>query len=75
MSDSTSESKTVEVLKGVNEDLFREIAQLNLENEVRKDAEGGIKVLREKMYSLHRNTNKKLGCRDNAISEQSERIG
>lgn len=74
LSDSTSESETAGVLKGVNEDLCREIAQLKLENELHKDAEDSIKVLREKMYSLHRNTNKKLGRRDNAISEQSERI-
>ena len=31
-------------------------------------------MLREKMHSLHRNTSKKLGRRDNAISEMSERI-
>ena len=33
-----------------------------------------LKYLREKMYLLHRKTNKKLGCRDKAISEQAERL-
>ena len=70
-SDNDSE---LELFKAVNEDLCREIVKLEVENESLKDSESGIKSLRERVYSLHRNTNKKLGRRDNAISEQSERI-
>ena len=76
MSECVSSCEDVEndTLKAVNKDLCCEVAELKSSNETLKEADRSIKVLREKVYAINRNTNKKLHRRDNAISEQSERI-
>ena len=61
-------------LKADNVDHCKELSDLTLENELFKDANSEVKNLCEKMYSLHRNTSKNLGRRDNATSEMLERI-
>ena len=71
--DSQSDTD-VQALKTINLDLCKELSKLQQINESHDDASSEIKILREKMHSLHRNTSKKLGRRDNAISEMSERI-
>ena len=71
---SHDDSSELETLKSVNEDLSTQLRGLKVENESLKETEGHFAVLREKMYSLHRNTNKKIGRRDKQISEQSDRI-
>ena len=63
---SCEDSSEFETLKAVNKDLCNQIAKCTCYD--------SYDLLRKKMYSLHRNTNKKLGRRDNAISEQSKRI-
>jgi E1A/CREB-binding protein len=70
--DSSSE---LEFLKSVcNGDLSQQLTRLKIESESLRGNDNSIKVLREKMYFLHRNTKKKLGRRDKAISEQTDRI-
>lgn len=64
----------VKSLKAVDADLCKELSKLQLETESHKEAKSEMKVLREKMHSLHRKTSKKLSRRDNAISEMTERI-
>ena len=50
--------------------------QLKVTSELSKESspDPNLKYLLERMYSLHRNTNKKLVRRDKAISEQAERL-
>ena len=60
-------------LKNINQELTQELAQLKVTSE-QSVPDPDIKYLRERMYSLHRNTNKKIGRRDKAISEQAERL-
>ena len=71
---SHDDSSELEILKAVNEDLCQQLAKLEIEKDSLEGAESNIEFLREKMYSLHRNTNKKLGRRNNEIYKQSERI-
>ena len=46
-------------LKNINQELTQELAQLRVTSE-QSIPDPDIKYLRERMYSLHRNTNKKL---------------
>ena len=59
--ESSHDEFEVQALKTVNEDLCGEIKDLQVENQSLKETNQNIKKLREKMYSLQRNTNKKLG--------------
>ena len=72
--ESSCDDSEVEVLKTLNKDLCKEMSGLKIENDSLADANKGIKVLQEKVYAINRNTNKKLGRRDNAILEQSNRL-
>ena len=68
---SADSSEEIVSLRTVNEELCCQLAELKM---LEPAVDPNVKLLREKMYSLQRNTNKKLGRRDKAISEQSERI-
>ena len=68
---STDSSEDIVSLLTVNEELCCQLAELKM---LEPAVDPNVKLLREKMYSLQRNANKKLGRRDKAISEQSERI-
>lgn len=50
----------IKTLKAVNVDLCKELSKLQLENESHKDTKSEIKILHEKVHSLHRNTSKRL---------------
>lgn len=74
--DSSHNDEEIETLKAINQELTRELMQLKVTSELSKESspDPNLKYLRERMYSLHRNTNKKLVRRDKAISEQAERL-
>ena len=63
-----------EVLQAVNVDLCRELTKLQLENQSLKATEDQLKKTRQKMYSLHRNTTKKLQRREKVITTQAKDI-
>ena len=68
---SPDSSEGIVALRTINKKLGCQLAELK---RCEPAVDPNLKLLREKMYSLQRNTNKKLGDRDKAISEQAERI-
>ena len=72
----SNHNEEIVALKSVKRELTHELAQLKVTSGQSNISgpDPSIKYLRERMDSLHRNTNKKIGRRDKAISEQAERL-